>query len=339
MAGAITPAPHERGWWRVLLALVLFLLVPAIPLLRAVAPIDAPLLLLTPALAACAALGAAFGGRVLLAVSWVALAGWSLAMPVEGSAMYGSLARGWALLLAGAFGLVSLLATQQRFFVRALTATAVALVAALALVTATPRVQADRVARAVHQELARRVDSSLAELHAVAGTREWQEFSRRNTGAAALLDNGEEQLRAMPAVATAVFPALLALESLAALGLAWSLYHRFSRVRLGPPLAPLREFRFSDQLIWALVVGITTLVVPTLDAFRGAGLNLVAFFGALYVIRGLGVLIWLLAPGRLMLALLVSLALLAAPLLGLFALGLGLGDTWLDWRSRARATR
>ena len=55
-------------------------------------------------------------------------------------------------------------------------------------------------------------------------------------------------------------------------------------------------------------------------------------------LRGLGVLTWFFAPGRLMVALTIGLAIFMWPLLGVFALGIGLGDTWLDWRSRPRPT-
>jgi len=49
-------------------------------------------------------------------------------------------------------------------------------------------------------------------------------------------------------------------------------------------------------------------------------------------------LAWFFAPGRLMVALTIGLAIFIWPLLGVFALGVGLGDTWLDWRSRPRPT-
>jgi hypothetical protein len=60
------------------------------------------------------------------------------------------------------------------------------------------------------------------------------------------------------------------------------------------------------------------------------------FFGALYVLRGLGVLAWFIAERRLALAILILLAVLFTPAVGVLALGLGLGDTWVDWRGRAR---
>ena len=56
----------------------------------------------------------------------------------------------------------------------------------------------------------------------------------------------------------------------------------------------------------------------------------------LYALRGLGVLVWFLAPGRFVMALLIGFAVLFWNVLGVLALGLGLGDTWLDWRSRPK---
>ena len=77
--------------------------------------------------------------------------------------------------------------------------------------------------------------------------------------------------------------------------------------------------------------------------------GLLVFFGALYAIRGFGVLSWFLAPGALAAALLAGFAMMWLPMLNevavlgfmlltLAAFGLGLGDTWADWRSRARPT-
>ena len=38
------------------------------------------------------------------------------------------------------------------------------------------------------------------------------------------------------------------------------------RARLGAPLRPLREFRFNDQLVWGLIVGLTIMLLPTLES-------------------------------------------------------------------------
>jgi hypothetical protein len=159
----------------------------------------------------------------------------------------------------------------------------------------------------------------------------------------------DKALAVLSAAGTAVFPALLALESLAALALAWATYHRLGRARLGAPLRPLREFRFNDQLVWGLIVGLTIMLLPTLSAFRGLGENLLVFFGALYAVRGFGVLTWFMAPRNLGIALAVGFIMLCAPVIQVFAflgfmligvasLALGLGDTWADWRSRVRPT-
>jgi hypothetical protein len=151
-------------------------------------------------------------------------------------------------------------------------------------------------------------------------------------------EQNAETLRLLARVMPRLLPATLALESLLALALAWSLYHRLNRARVGPPLARLRDFRFSDELVWGVVVGLVLALVPTLAPLRGAGYNLLAFFGALYALRGLGVLSWFFAPGRAAAAVLIVLGSVFLPVSLPLALGLGLGDTWLDLRSRARPT-
>ena len=76
--------------------------------------------------------------------------------------------------------------------------------------------------------------------------------------------------------------------------------------------------------------------MPGFAELRGAGVNLLVFFGGLYVVRGLGVLAWLFAPRRWAKVLLVVVGVLAWQLLAPFALAIGVGDTWLDWRGRTR---
>jgi hypothetical protein len=178
----------------------------------------------------------------------------------------------------------------------------------------------------------------------------WNEWTSQLPWLAKMPAATEQQLTTLSRLGLTLFPSLLALESLAALALAWSVYHRLSRARIGAPLAPLREFRFNDQLVWGLIVGLTTVFLPTLQNFRGLGRNLLVFFSALYAVRGLGVLAWFLAPGALAAGLAVGFAMLLLPiiqvvaafgfmLLLITAFGLGLGDTWADWRRRARPTQ
>ena len=65
--------------------------------------------------------------------------------------------------------------------------------------------------------------------------------------------------------------------------------------------------------------------------------NLLVFFGALYALRGLGVVAWFLAPSAAGTVVAVILALFLWPLVPALSFGVGLGDTWFDWRRLTRA--
>src|SRR3954464_12635090 len=125
----------------------------------------------------------------------------------------------------------------------------------------------------------------------------------------------QQQLTLVAETGVGSFPSLLLLESLVALALAWATFHRLSRARLGAPLGPLKDFRFNDQLVWGLIAGLAIVFVPALDFLGGTGRNLLVFFGALYAIRGFGVLSWFLAPGALAIMLMVGFAMLWLPVL------------------------
>jgi hypothetical protein len=200
---------------------------------------------------------------------------------------------------------------------------------------------------AVQAEFARRNAETLAGFRVA--LKQYPEVVKSMPQLASLPNELEGQLRALADTGADLFPSLLLLESLVALALAWGTYHRISRTRHGAPLGFLKDFRFNDQFVWGLIAGLTIVFVPALHSLDSTGRNLLVFFGALYAIRGFGVLSWFLAPGALGAALLVGFAMLWWPvlspvallgfmLLALAALGLGLGDTWADWRSRARPT-
>ena len=310
---------------------------PLVPVLRVAIPIEQSLLLIVPALATCALVGWWTGGRFLLALTWLALAVWMLITPLPGAPTFAAISKGWSLLMVASFGVASVMSPKQTFFPRALAAIGLSFGIGLTLVLFASK-RPDSVERAVRIEYTRRVDSWLADWASMSDTPEWKQLTRDNPSMEALSRESSERVRQLPPITARLFPAVLALESLSVLALAWGLYHRVSRARIGPPLAPLKEFRFNDQLVWGLVLGITAVAVPTLKGFTTVGLNLLVFFGALYALRGLGVLTWFFAPGRLMVALTIGLAIFMWPLLGVFALGIGLGDTWLDWRSRPRPT-
>ena len=136
-------------------------------------------------------------------------------------------------------------------------------------------------------------------------------------------------------IQTQVFPALVALASLASLCVAWWLYARLSHGVRGS-LRPLREFRFNDQLVWVFIVGLLILLGAD-GTLERAGSNAVVFMGALYAARGAGVVLFM--TGGLSLfgtAMLLLGMLFLAPVLLATALFIGLGDTWLGLRERAR---
>jgi Predicted membrane protein (DUF2232) len=343
-------APSERGWGKLLLALVAFLFLPTIPQMRAFLPIDQPMVLFAPAVAACALVGWWAGGRAFLAIAWMAIA--ALVVMQGGGAPDGflNLARGWSLLLGGAFGLVCLFGVRQPLLPRALTALTIALGLAIIMSLLGP-VSMSKASDAVAAELAQRNAQTMTMVNGFidAHPKEWGDLSARVPQFALIPATIEDQLTQFSNAGRAVFPALLALESLAALALAWATYHRLGRTRLGSPLAALKEFRFNDQLVWGLIVGLTIMLLPTLSTVHGVGRNLLVFFGALYAIRGFGVLAWFMTPGSLTATLAVSFVMLGLPvlnaiaalvllLLGSSSLALGLGDTWADWRRRARPT-
>lgn len=332
----IVAAPRARGWGKLVAAVLLALAVPMVAQFRVVVPIEKTVLFLGPAMAACALAGWLLGGRLWLFLAWGGLAAWMLSTGLPDAGAFDPLTRGWVLVLAAAFGLTCIIGKDRPFFPRALAATAITLGVALLFLLFGPS-RADDLDRAVSNEFARRLDVVTREYEARARTPEWQEFARRFPNAVAVIDRGEAQLPEIARASLAVFPALLALESLALLALAWALYHRATRTRIGPALHRLSEFRFSDQLVWGVVLGVTLLVVPAFSEARMLGLNLVVFFGALYALRGLGVLSWFLAPGKPTPVLLVIAAVLAGPVVGIFSLGLGLADTWIDWRGRVRS--
>ncbi|MCZ8204780.1 DUF2232 domain-containing protein [Gemmatimonas sp.] len=383
MNGAVAPdpaatapagaAPQERGWRWFVLGMVLMVAVtaapawpPALALLagavRLLLPVEQFALLVLVAIAACAVVGWWAGGRLTLGLVWAAAAAWvvwRVPLPLTG---YGAFLRGWAVTAGAAFGLVCLVTASKPFLSRALAATALAGVVTIGGLStrAAGRGAFDGAAIMLSQEYQQRLTASLDLWRSRTSSPSWQAFAARLPEAAARADRMESLLHRLadPQPASAAVggvklaplvrlaPALLGLETLLALALGWAAYHRLARARIGPPLAALRHLRFNDQWVWGLIVGFTALLLPTMAEWRTAGINLVAFFGTLYALRGAGVLTWYI-PDRA--AVWAPLGLLVlVPVLGpvwvLVALltvtfALGLGDTWRDFRAGAEARR
>ncbi len=336
MTQPAAPAPARGSWRRLALGLAAFMLAPLVPAMRVIMPIEQTPLLLVAVVAVCAVVAWKNGGRLALAIIWIVIAAVLLATPAGpiGSS-YSLLARGWALLLAASFGLVSVLIAAEAFLPRALSALAVASALGFALVLVSPG-GPTRIANTMATEYGRRNDQSIASLREVSAQPGWKNVVDGSPSLQRLTEESEAQLASIPAWSALIVPALLALESLAALALGWALFHRMSPVPIGPPLNRLRNLRFNDQLVWGVAVGASIYLLPAFAEGRNAGLNLLVFFGFLYALRGMGILAWL-SRSRAMTFMLVALAILAWPIVAALAFGLGLGDTWLDLRTRGQA--
>ncbi|NNK49570.1 MAG: DUF2232 domain-containing protein [Gemmatimonadetes bacterium] len=137
-----------------------------------------------------------------------------------------------------------------------------------------------------------------------------------------------------------VYPAMLLLATVAALGLAWFGFERLSGRFRSP--GPLREFRFSNHLIWLLIGGLCLLVLPLGRVAFRVGENATLFMGGLYLVRGAAILLWIGATAATTVwsAVLLSLAaLFLYPVVLGTALLLGLSDTWIDLRERLSRAR
>ncbi len=232
--------------------------------------------------------------------------------------------RGWTIILGGCFAAVTLRWPERRFLPRGLLALAVSGLGAWAALGLSPR-RWEVVDRMVASRLR---DGASASLEAVRLLRDGAPVPGNLAGTVFRVAEWQSDL----------FPAMLGLASLAALGAAWWLHVRLVRGS-GEGLGPLGGFRFNDQLVWALVAGAALFVLRPDGGAGRAGLNLLVFVGALYAVRGVGVAVAL--TGGLSALGWVALALaflLLAPFLLAAALLVGLADTWIDLRARARRT-
>ena len=230
--------------------------------------------------------------------------------------------RGWAVVLAGWFVVLTMRWPQSRFFPRALAAVAAttALVGLLLVIRPGSWSVVDwlvieglmRSARVIGQVLI----TSDPEAYTTADLStayEWTaQFGR-------------------------LFPAFLGLSSLSGLAVAWWGYVRLS-AGSGLGLGPLRDFRFNDHLVWLFLIGLAMIVFGAGEGWTSGGGNAVVFMGGLYAMRGAAVLLFLSGglTGLGFLFLIVGMLFLW-PVLIPGALLVGVGDTWLDLRSKAQA--
>lgn len=355
----IDGAPRERGWRWLVLALVVAVAIslvarwPASLALPAVAirlliPIQPFGLLVLMALLGCTVASWARGGAFASALLAVVLLGVVLRRESGNPTTLHAFSIGWSVLLAAAFGWVNLVHVRRGFLSRALSAIMLAggiTVLVLSFTGAGIANGVRQIGSVFEQELDRRRGEALSQWETRRAEPSWTALGVRAPSVVRSADAVAQWMATVPTPVSAV-PALILFESLGALAMAWALWHRLARTRLGPPLSQVSQFRFNDQLVWGLLVGITLVLVPSVREWRGLGVNLLLVFGALYALRGVGVLVWFI-PDRWAWLPLVLL-LVCIPLLGpvqvlatvaVLALGLGLGDTWRDFRRSAQPLR
>jgi hypothetical protein len=135
----------------------------------------------------------------------------------------------------------------------------------------------------------------------------------------------------------AVFPALLAIETMAALAATWWLYVRIVH-RSDEGLGPLGRFRFNDHLVWLMIGGLALVAGWANEGVTRLGANLAVFMAAMYAVRGLAVGVSVSGGISLLGTTMIVLGVLfAAPVVIGFAVLLGVADTWLDLRARAES--
>lgn len=232
--------------------------------------------------------------------------------------------RGWAVLVGGGFVALTLRRPDARFSGRALAAVGAAALVSTVLFSVRSG-SWGTVEWAVEQRIAQGLGTALEALRAMRGGEPLPP---------ALVTAVHETVRTQ----AKVFPALLGVSSMAALGVAWWVYVRLSSGS-DQGVGPLRDFRFNDHLVWVFISGMVLVLTPWEDVLVRVGANAVVFMGALYALRGAAVILFL--SGGLTLfgyVMLVFGLVFLPPLVLTGAMVIGIGDTWLDVRRKLRST-
>lgn len=234
--------------------------------------------------------------------------------------------RSWPVLLGSAFVAATLVLRGASLLSRSFAAVAMAGFAVLAAGLFRPTVVAG-------------IDDWMAEQIQLAAVVLLQ-WSQTAAGSPEVADSVGEAILRWSEIQQQIYPALLALASLPALALGWFLMGRLTG--RPEPLAPVREFRFNDHLVWLFVAGLALFILSSGGGLERVGANAAIFMAVLYVVRGGAVVGWLLtaADASIWSWLLLALAtLLLYPVAVGAAFVFGIGDTWLDVRERFRGRR
>ena len=240
----------------------------------------------------------------------------------------GDFTRAAGVLISGAFVALSLWRPAP-FFGRAIVATGAGLVATL-VATAAMGAHWPAVEQAVGGR-----------------TREFFQAEAQKAdslGLSAPVADAFRQLMVEGPAAAPFYPAGIALAALAGLLVAWHCYRLVSRRPIGPPAAPLGEFRFSDHAVWVPLAALAVLLLgraelPLMGMPLGTwARNLLVVSFVVYAVRGLGVFASAArrTPRRVVVVL-GAVALLFWPFAAGGLLLLGLADSWVDFRRRLAA--
>jgi len=298
-----------KGWWR---AAGLMLLTGILSVVNPGVLVALPLGLLTVFSRERTGLSI----LVILLVVFLVLGG------IPGSGLWYA-ERGWALILGGWFLSLTLRWPEEPFITRGLGAVAGTFGAVGLLFWARPGQWA-----VLDWAVTSRMESGMA--LAI-------QTLRSSMGPEAVSSGFESRALEAMAFQGAVFPALLGLASLSALAVAWWLHLRLLRSS-SAGIGPVRTFRFNDQLVWILILGFLFLLGSS-GLLSRLGTNTVVFMGALYALRGVGVVLFLTGGLSLFGGTLLLLGFVfVAPVLIVGAFVIGLGDTWLNLRARRGAS-
>ena len=301
-----------RGRWSTAIGLSFLVLVLSI--FDALALVVLPLAILMVALPTARRVRWTIVGGLLLVLAFLLSSG-NLAI----------VSRGWALMLGAAFLALTLARPGWDVISRALASTAISLVVGSVAIAATG--QSEALDQAIRRQLTEVSALTIGDLQRRVPDATW----------VAELRTASEQIANAQAE---LFVALLALQSIVALALAAWWVRRVGRSDSESfVLARLRDFRFSDELIWVLIAGVVGLLLPLGTVGDRIALNALAFMAALYALRGLAVFVFLATESRSVATMILgALALVFLyPIALTAALMMGVGDTWLDVRSRVAA--
>ena len=300
--------PRPRRLWLRLVGLLAIVVLTQLFMLSPVALVGMPLLLLTLALPGPRGHGFLAGALVVVLL-------WGITS-TEG---FWYLERAWAVVLAGWFGVLTWRWPEARVSSRALGAVGGTMGAFGLYFVTHPRIW-----ERVDWEVRNQVGGSFMALGET--TRAFTDVS----------SNLMTQYELSVLARVFVYPALIGLASVAALGSAWWLYVRLSHGR-SDGLGPLREFGFNDGMVWFVVAGLALVLLGGAEAGRW-GANALVFMGGLYAFRGLAVLAFFIGGFTFATGVLFTLTVLvASPVVIGLAFAVGLGDTWLGLRDRAVA--